>query len=92
MNGLVEGVLGEVARTFRAVGNVVIVDGKIEGKAEARGVCRLERSQCVLVSSLVCVERGGRILIVWLVLCKLGEIAVVIAPPSICSSALLTCV
>lgn len=48
-DGLVERVFREVARTVGAVPDVVVEDGKVEREPEARGVCRLERDEGVLV-------------------------------------------
>lgn len=56
LNGLIKSMLGEVACTLRAVGDVVIVDGEVEGKTEASGMRGLERSQRVFVRSLVRVQ------------------------------------
>jgi hypothetical protein len=81
-NGVVEGLLGEVAGAVGAVENLVVEDGEVEGETEADGVRRWEFGggdvRCLLVSlkGLVCrlfaLGVGG----------ELGEVTVVVALPA----------
>ena len=81
-DGLVERVFREEARALGARLDVVVVHREVEREAEPRGVRRVERDDGVLVGVLVCVERGGGVRVVRLVLGELGEVAVVVASPA----------
>ena len=59
----------------------MIIHREVERKAEARGVCRLERDRGVLVRVFVGVERRGGVRVVRLVLGEFGEVAIVVAAP-----------
>jgi len=80
-DGLVERMLGEMARAVGAPADVVEVDGKVEGDAEARRVPRRERAKRVLVRRLVRLERELRGALALLTPREFREIPVVVALP-----------
>ena len=82
-NGLVEGVLREVARALRAVHDIVEVDRKVEREPEARGVCRRERRERMPVRELVRLQRDPSLFLLRVDPRQLGEVSVLVSAPGV---------
>jgi hypothetical protein len=80
-NRIIKCLFGKVACLVRSIQNFIIKHGKVEGKAEANGVCRGEIGVGDLCGGLVSLERlvGRRLALV--ANGKLGKIAVIITLP-----------
>jgi hypothetical protein len=55
-NGIVEGLLGEVASTVRGVQNLIVEDGEVQGETQADGVGGRKLSLGDIGGSLVSLE------------------------------------
>ena len=78
-DGIVEGLLGDVAGAVGAVEDLVVEDGEVEGKAEADGVGGGKVSRGNTRSGLVGIEGGRSGGLARLAGLELGEVTVVIA-------------
>lgn len=81
-DGIIEGLLGELARALRGIQDLVVEDREVEGKAEADGVCGRKVNDSDVGGLLVGIEGvlGGVLAV--LTSGKLSQVAVVVTLPA----------